>query len=377
VTWTDPVMLLGLAGFALAAWLPPRGWQGAAMSLVGLVFLGACDPRSLLLLGALGAGTYALCGLRRPGVPGLVLTVALALGTLAAFKGAAPAATGDGGGVLVPLGLSYYTLRMVHVAWERYRGGMAPLEAGPFARYLLFFPTLVAGPIHRFGTFARDDRRRRWDAPSAARGLERLLYGSVKIVFLGNYLAVYKVGGFLASEHGLPAGLAALLGCLAYGANLYFQFAGYSDLAVGLAMWAGFRIEENFRWPFLACDLADFWRRWHITLSEWCRDYVFAPVAATGRSPYVGVLASMLVLGLWHEFSARYALWGLYHGAGIALCQAWKRRVPAPRTTGTGPRLRRGAAWLLTQGFVVLGFAFTRGATPGEAFSTVATIFGF
>lgn len=142
--------------------------------------------------------------------------------------------------------------------------------------------------------------------------------------------------------------------------DLYVAFSGASDLAIGYALAMGFRIQENFRFPFLARSIPDFWRRWHMSLTFWCRDYVYAPIAAATRRPVLGITLAMAVIGLWHEFSLRYLLWGLYHGAGIllthrlaALARPWLpeegRVARALRPVGT-------AATLL---FVVSSFAVT------------------
>jgi len=248
-----------------------------------------------------------------------------------------------------------------------------------YCRYLLFLPTLVAGPINRFPEFARDSRRRRWDRALCAAGLERMLYGYVKIVVLANYLVVSKLGPWgegLGPPDSWPV---AYLGCVTYGLNLYLQFAGYSDVAIGLALLVGFRVPENFHWPFAATNIHDFWQRWHITLSHWCRDYVFRPVGSLSRSPHLGVVASMLVLGLWHELSWRYCLWGLYHGLGLVVwrvLQPLRARLSAVRS----PWLRRpvtALSWALTVYFVTLSFALTSADNLEQTWSWWSAMLSF
>jgi len=378
MTWTDPGLWLWMGLFLAAAWLVPRRWATWLMPAVGLAFLAAKAPLSLGLLAALGLAGYALPRFAPRRLWPVVAVAFLVSGALAAARWGAHPSAGPPSRLAV-LGLAFYGLRILHVAFESYKGSLPPCGWAEHARYLLFFPTLLAGPINRFAPHQRDERRRRWDGGLWAEGAERILYGFAKIVVLGNFVTVHRLGGWLAHQTVLSPWAAAYLGCLQAGLNLYFQFAGYSDVAIGLALMAGFRVEENFRWPFLACDIGDFWRRWHITLSEWCRDYLFYPVASATRSPYLGALASMLVLGLWHEFSPRYAVWGLTHGLAIALWQAG-RRLSAGRVAAAPAPVRlalAGLGWLVTQNFVVLTFSITQAPSLGEAWRTLATVFSF
>src|SRR5262245_56288725 len=141
----------------------------------------------------------------------------------------------------------------------------------------------MVGPINRFQEFQRSFRRRRWDSAEFSAGCERLLYGYVKIVCLSTYLVSNKLAP-LASRTALGPAAKAYLGCLIYGLNLYLLFSGYSDVAIGFARMLGLRVGENFHYPFLARNINEFWQRWHISLSTWCRDYVYLPCLALGRS---------------------------------------------------------------------------------------------
>jgi len=372
IAWID--RLPWALAFLAAAWLLPRRAQAAGMLVVAAVFLGVEATGSLALLAALGLVTWALGrGLERSTWRVLALLAALAT-PFVWLKGGVTLGE-DLGRVGLRLGMAYYVLRLLHYGLDRYAGRVEPIGLATLYGYAAFLPTLVAGPIHRVEGFRRELRRRRWDAALCATGLERLLYGAVKIAVLGNFLVGVQLAGAL-EDATLPAWLAAYLGLLRYGANLYLQFSGYSDLAIGLALLAGIRVEENFDWPFFATNINDFWRRWHITLSSWCRDYVFGPVAAVSRNPYLGVVCSMLVLGAWHELSLRYVLWGVYHGLGIAgwqLVQRLKRRGPAVERRPLR-WLAAGASWALTLKFVVLSFALTSAPDVRQALATLATI---
>jgi len=356
-------MLGWIAAGVAVAWLPPRRWQVPAFALFSAAFLAWHAPLSAALLAAFTVGTHLVVSSRAG--PGRVLgAVAAVAGVLVAFKLGVTTEWGTseaGAPSLVPLGLSFYALRTIHVLMERYKG--APIEPSfeSLAAYLFFLPILPAGPIARLGDFRRELRRRRFDGAGFSRGLERILHGYAKIVILGNYLVSIRFAEWITIEVDAGSAAAAYLDCLRYGLNLYFQFGGYSDVAIGFALLVGVRVAENFRWPFFADNIGEFWRRWHITLAEWCRDYVFMPVASWSRSPSLAVVASMVVLGVWHELSPRYLAWGVYHGAGLAVWRAWSRRWPAPRgARGPAARLRRAGAVLLTFHFVLLSFAITK-----------------
>ena len=207
-------------------------------------------------------------------------------------------------------------------------------------------------------------------------GMERILYGYVKIVFIANFLVNRELADFILVNPGMGDALVEYLLCLKYGLNLYFQFAGYSDIAIGFALLLGFRVEENFHFPFLAVNINDFWKRWHMTLSSWCRDYIYISIRAFRGNAALAVILAMLVLGIWHELSWRYIIWGLYHGVGIALWQGFqwmKSRFSHPFAGNMG---MPGTllAWLLTMNFVILGFAITRAPDLESAWRALRTI---
>ena len=233
--------------------------------------------------------------------------------------------------------------------------------------WLWFQPTLLVGPINRFDEFERELRRRRWDPSLVAEGAERLLIGSFKIVVVAGFLVSKKLGLYVESLDP-DMRLFHVLATLEYALTLYFMFSGFSDLAVGGARLLGMRIQENFDHPYRAANPADFWRRWHISLSEWCRKYVHMRVFATTRRAAPAAISAMLVLGLWHEFSLRYLAWAMWHGVGIAVWQRWSRSRAA-RHLNEG-RLR--VPWhicsiALTQTYVISSFVFTSSESLADA----------
>jgi alginate O-acetyltransferase complex protein AlgI len=227
---------------------------------------------------------------------------------------------------LIPLGLSYYAFRQIHVAFEYYKGTLKRVDLWEFLQYLLFLPVILVGPIHRMPEFQRSLRRHKWNPLMISEGLERILYGLVKISFLGNFICsvwLKQIAGGIAAFY--PR---LYLEVVSFTANAYFQFAGFSDLAIGGGLLWGIRVMENFKAPFLATNMQNFWHRWHISLSEWCRDYVFHPVAAFTRNRWAAVIVSMMVLALWHEISIRYLLWGALQGAFILLTVRSRKMLP-------------------------------------------------
>lgn len=362
-----------IAASVLASWLSPVAYRPWAIAGVTLLYLGLYEPLSVLFIAAMSALTIASGS--RAGQKGLgtAATIVLLMGTLAVFK----VAGREPGGLAIPLGMSYYTFRCVHYLLERVKQKLPPHTTAEFLAYMFFLPTFIAGPIHRFPEFHRDFRRNRFNAELLSAGLERILYGYAKILILAN---------FLLGQHLQPAinqlttdspRAGAYLGMLVGGFSGYLLFAGYSDVAIGAARLMGFRVIENFNNPFISRNIVEFWQRWHISLSSWVRDYLYTTVFSLTRKPFVAALAAMLVIGLWHEVSARYLLWGLAHGVAVALCQWYQRR----RGEGSGgsPALSgivgRSVAWLVTFHFVMLSFVLVQ-HDGADALRIYATLLG-
>ncbi|MET0323028.1 MAG: MBOAT family O-acyltransferase [Duganella sp.] len=271
------------------------------------------------------------------------------------------------------LGFAFVSLKVWHLIAEHGGGGMlGDGRAGGTVAYLLFPPTLAVGPVQRYDAFRLELLRARWDRQMASEALQRILYGYVKVVLLAGYLLNHKLQ-MLDIETGHPW-LDAYLPLLGYGLNLYWQFSGYCDIAIGFAGLLGIRVPENFRFPFAAANLPEFWRRWHITVSEWCRDFVFRPILSRTRQYMLASLASMMVLGLWHELSPRYLAWGLFHGAGLVVVHLWSKHVPWAATLRDNT-LWRACSWFLTLQFVILSFALTSTPNLAAAWTCMTTLF--
>ena len=354
-----------LVAFAAAAWLPPARWQGLAMSVAGLAFLAASAPTSLAAYALIAA--LALVGTGRAALPAVAALALIGL----AYKGAATASAAMPAAAL--LGFSFAVLKTIHYAVDSRAGRLPQHTAGDFVAYLVFLPTLVVGPIVRYAEFHRAMQLRRWDWITFSLGLERVLFGYAKAIVVAAYLVNWQFVKLIDVVGEPGSALELYLQCLRYGLHLYFSFAGMSDIAIGTALVAGLRIPENFRNPFAARSIVAFWKSWHITLSTWCRDYVFMPVAAKTGRPALAVVMSMLVLGVWHELSARYQLWAAYHALGIVVCQAWARwsAERVGRLDGTARAAYELCAWFVNFNFVIAGFAITMTATPAAAFQAL------
>ena len=222
--------------------------------------------------------------------------------------------------------MSFYALRCLHVLIESYLDEIQPPPPRELLAYLFFLPTIVAGPVHRYPPFAAQEPPS-IDGPRVSEALERILYGYAKIVVISNYLLSAKLFPALKQQVAASSAAYQYLDCLDFGLNLYFQFSGYSDIAIAFALLLGRTVMENFDWPLLRTNLVDFWRTWHISVTSWCRHYVFTGVYAASRQRWLGMVATMLAIGLWHGLTLNFVAWGLYHGLGIVATQLWSATV--------------------------------------------------
>jgi alginate O-acetyltransferase complex protein AlgI len=356
ITWIG--WLLGtVAGY----WLVPAGVRSYFLIVVTAAFLAIHAALSLALLSLFVLLLYLITRFDRPRTSWTVATAAVMLAALIFFKlrvvfDAADAVVET----LIPLGLSYYTFRCLHLLFDHHRGNAPKMGARELLAYLFFLPTIVVGPIHRAPEFFRDHRDLRWSAEKLSAGIERIVAGYFKIAVLGNFLVTAKLGEAIQALDPQHTFLVQYLRMVRIALNLYLQFSGFSDVAIGFALLLGYRVMENFRWPYLSLNIADFWRRWHISLTSWSRDYVYMPLLGVTRNPLVATVASFLMIGLWHELSIRFVCWGLYHAFGVITWQAWqrqKRRRKLAAKTPTTRVLANGLAMLLTVHYVWLGFA--------------------
>lgn len=367
-------IIFGAAAYVALYWLMPAQLRWAASAAATTALLLAYSPLSLLALLVVTLATWQ-AGRRALRQPSAALAgVAFLIFAFVAYRLYSREHT------LVLLGFAYYSLRLLHYLAEIYKQKLAPHTLTEFLHYSVFAPIVPLGPLERFGDLQRQLRRCRWNPALFSAGLERILIGATKVLIVGNSIQSGIVKQIVIDPRlGFSPAVIELADCLRYGIGLYFQFAGYSDVAIGLAALLGIQIGENFRAPFVKTNIGDFWNAWHITLSSWCRDYVYYPIVALLRWRAAGIVAAMLVLALWHEFSWRYVVWGAYHGLGIVAWRLWQGVRPSALVEGPS-WLRiswRMVAWALTFAFVILSFAWTKEPNVQAGAAALKTIFGF
>ncbi|MEK3968505.1 MULTISPECIES: MBOAT family O-acyltransferase [Paenibacillus] len=225
----------------------------------------------------------------------------------------------------LPIGISFYTFQSMSYIIDVYRGTTkAQRNWIDFGTFVALFPQLVAGPIVQYNTIAGQLRERSVDIPMFAEGVRRFIIGLAKKVLLANNIGMLWHTISSSNLDSLPA-FTAWLGIIAFAFQIYFDFSGYSDMAIGLGLMFGFRFNENFNKPYISQSITDFWRRWHISLSSWFRDYVYIPLGGNRRGLSVqvrNILIVWLLTGIWHGASWNFLLWGLYFGV-ILIFEKW------------------------------------------------------
>jgi alginate O-acetyltransferase complex protein AlgI len=356
-------MVLAWSLLAVAlAWIPWPRLQPPLIAGCGAGLLACLSPMALGLLGLGTAVTFALQRRDRISKQTLSRAILVIASVFVGFLLASERTVeGMNARIVLPLGFAFFSLRLIHYLFESYKGSLRAHAFGEYLCYQFLPSTLPAGPIHRFDEFHRDLKRKRWDSVLFSYGLQRILYGLVKVVVIGNYLLGEVLTHALGSLMSQPTLSGAYISALMFWVKLYVLFSGYSDIAIGFGATMGFRIRENFNWPFIARNIRDFWQRWHFSLASWCRDYVFTPVLSATRSHLIAVITAMVVLGLWHDLSIRYLIWGAYQGCGIAVFR-WFDTNAGSRIDALPPWLSapwRLLATLMTLHFVMFSFQIT------------------
>jgi alginate O-acetyltransferase complex protein AlgI len=257
--------------------------------------------------------------------------------------------------LLLPLGISFFTFEFVHFAVDVHRGRLDRVPFANYAAFLFFFPTMVAGPIKRYQDFGPQLPIACATPALVTRGITRILTGLAKKHVIADSLTLVSdrlVSGDIAS----PSLAESAVGILAYGMKIYFDFSGYSDIAIGSGYLFGLHIPENFQWPYLSRNISEFWRRWHISLGRWIFDYVYAPLGGSRGGPVrtgVNLLVTFAVSGLWHGAAYNFVLWGLWHGVMMVAHRAWQALPRRP----TG-RIWTALSTVMTFIGVNVGWAF-------------------
>jgi alginate O-acetyltransferase complex protein AlgI len=380
----------------LSYWALPRRARNALISVASLVFYTwGAGPYVFLLLACI-AVNYA-AGLtvdsvrlaERPGRRKAVLVGAIAfdLGVLAVWKYAGFASRqvaalssglglGDPGivSIALPIGISFFTFHHLSYVVDVYRRSRpAQRSVVQFVTYIAMFPQLIAGPIVRYHEISEqlaDVRRDRMADLSL--GFPRFALGLSKKVLVGDTVGPLADAAFATSAGDLTTGT-AWLGIVAYTIQIYFDFSGYTDMAIGLGQMFGFRLPENFDRPYSATSITDFWRRWHMSLSRWFRDYVYIPLGgnrAGDATTYRNLFIVFVLTGFWHGAEWTFLVWGLFHG-GLLVVERLTGQGAATATTLVGLAARRAVTLLL----VAIGWVFFRAESLGAALGYLRTMF--
>jgi alginate O-acetyltransferase complex protein AlgI len=322
---TFEVFQMLVAGLACVAvfWALPRRHAQSGVAVVSLLVLLLLYPGTAFYLVASVLAVHGLMRWRdRIYLRGTyALLASICLGAMFLVLRDPP---GNFMEALPLIGAAYFTLRHIHVLAEWAWGRLAAPSLPALLRYHLMLPVMMSGPIHRFAHFNRECQRRRWGAEEFFTGAERVLLGVVLLMFVGDFALGWRLDAVLErlGDGGL---IQVWIRSAIDWIRLYVYFSGYTDIALGLSLMMGLKLEENFNKPWCARSLVDFWTRWHMTLSHWCRDYVYVPVAAVTRSPVLGVAVALLVLGIWHQTSVYYVAWAIWQTTGIVLTHIYGR----------------------------------------------------
>ncbi len=391
-TWTFAIF--GLLTWA-AYWSLPRPRLRAYLLVVaGIVFYSFSVPAYLALIAVLGLLTFSVGqGLLRAENERhrsvlLIIGVSLIALTLGFFKylhffadtvnqiatrDILPIPT-----LIVPLAISFFTFEFVHVLVDVKLYKIRSLDALDFAVFTLFFPTLVAGPIKRYQSFVPQLHELQIPDPERQLGnAYRIILGLFKKVVLADSLTLLTQP-LLAP--GIPYHrLDYWVAFFAYSSKIYFDFTGYSDIAIGIAGMLALKVPENFDRPYRSANIQIFWRRWHISLSSWIRDYIFIPLGGSKRPPTIVVLnlfLAMTLAGLWHGAAWTFVIWGLWHGVGLAVQRIWATAaVPRLRILRDGGPFVTALSIATTYMFVTVGWVVFAAPSMNVAAQVVRLMF--
>lgn len=356
--------------------LLPRALQNTFLVLASLIFYGWGEPVYILIMILSSVINYVLTRHMTSRLM-LVLAVVFNIGMLAVFKysdflihnvNALFGSQFSLPGIPLPIGISFYTFQTLSYVIDVYRKRTKPQKNYiNLLLYITFFPQLIAGPIVVYVDIEKQIKERVMTLDSVASGVSRFIVGLAKKLIVANTAAL--IVDDLYTQQTFGSGAAWLM-MIAYMLQIYFDFSGYSDMAIGLGRMFGFHFKENFNYPYSAKSIQDFWRRWHISLSSWFKDYVYIPLGGNRKGKGRTVMNKLIVFfltGLWHGASWTFVLWGLYHGFFLLLEEVVFK-------VERWPRIVRHVYTLLVVG---IGFIFFRAETLGQGFEVVKGLFMF
>lgn len=323
------------AAFCLHLLLPGMRAKNFLLVVASLVFYAYGEPIYVILLVASSAGNYILARLTGecPKIRKLTMTLAVVinLGLLVIFKYSGflvdtfNSVTGAGipvPQVRMPIGISFFTFQALSYVIDVYRGDASVQKNfGKVLLYISFFPQLIAGPIVKYHDVEAEINNRKQTPEEIGKGIRRFIAGLSKKVLIANTMGLVADNLFGAAATGIT-GPGAWLGAVSYMLQIYFDFSGYSDMALGLGMMFGFHFHENFDYPYISVSIREFWRRWHMSLSGWFKEYLYIPLGGNRRGKFRTVVNKMIVFvctGIWHGASFNFLFWGIYHGFFLML----------------------------------------------------------
>ena len=274
--------------------------------------------------------------------------------------------------IILPIGISFYTFQILSYVIDVYKKEVvAQRSIINLGAYVTMFPQLIAGPIVRYQTIAKELTERKEHVDDIAEGLRRFIIGLGKKIIIANQMAIIADKVYLSIPlHDLNT-MFAWIGTIAFALQIYYDFSGYSDMAIGLGKMFGFHFVENFNYPYIATSITDFWRRWHISLSSWFRDYVYIPLGGSRCSKARWMLNIMIVwslTGLWHGASYNFILWGLYYGVLLMMEKLFFKKYLDKL---------RGINYIITMLIVLVGWVFFNSSSVDQIIYMIRNLFGF
>ena len=370
-------------------YLVPTKAKNGILFLASFIFYLWGEPRySILLLASVGIGylggrCIAYADKRGRNCKKVVTGcfIAVTLSILVFFKytdfliGSVNKATGITlplSGIVLPIGISFYSFQIISYYVDVYRGEVeTEKNILHFATYVTMFPQLIAGPIVKYHDIAQEIENRTQTVDGVMNGIRRFIAGLSKKVLISNTVGLVADTLFAADISGLNAA-AAWIGAISYMLQIYFDFSGYSDMAIGLAEMFGFHFKENFNYPYISGSIREFWRRWHMSLSGWFQEYLYIPLGGNRKGRVRTVINKFIVFlctGIWHGANVTFLFWGLYHGCFLML----EEFVPAIREKGG--RVKSVFQHIYALLVVLIGFVFFRADTMSQGVAWVKTMF--
>lgn len=275
--------------------------------------------------------------------------------------------------IALPIGISFYTFQILSYVIDVYRKECeVQKNVLDFALYVSFFPQLVAGPIVKYRDISHQIRARVISSDKVAQGMRRFIYGLSKKALIANNIAAAADSIYSSGIHNVGAGWLWVGACL-YTLQIYYDFSGYSDMAIGLGKMFGFDFAENFNYPYVSQSIREFWRRWHISLSSWFKEYVYIPLGGNRKGKlrtYINLAIVFVITGIWHGASLNFLLWGCYHGFFILIERMGLGKLLSRNRFGVVNRI-------YTMLVVIVGWAIFRCDTLGDALHLVQSMLGF